>query len=247
MCYGGSRIIYMGRHNTVAGRMAESAAFRGKLFTKLARAITVAARSGSDPNMNAALRTAIAKAKDNSMPKDNIERAIKKGSGEGKDAAQFEEMLYEGFGPGGAGILVEVLTDNRNRTYPELRVLFQKGGGNLGEVGSISWMFQKKGVFVIDAQQVQEERVLNVALEHGAEDVEHDENLLIVTCQPIEFANLREALLAENIPFQKAGIEFIPDNEIILNGEQAQKMQELIDSLHNQDDVQNIYSNAVFS
>lgn len=237
----------MGRHNTVAGRMAESAAFRGKLFTKLARAITVAARSGSDPNMNAALRTAIAKAKDNSMPKDNIERAIKKGSGEGKDAAQFEEMLYEGFGPGGAGILVEVLTDNRNRTYPELRVLFQKGGGNLGEVGSISWMFQKKGLFIIDAQQVQEERVLNVALEHGAEDVEHEENLLIVTCQPSEFANLREALLSENIPFKKAGIEFIPDNEIVLNGEQAQKMQELMDSLHNQDDVQNIYSNAVFS
>src|SRR5688572_9941214 len=122
----------MGRHNTVAGRMAESAALRGKVFTKLARAITVAARSGSDPNSNPALRTAVAKAKENSMPKDNIERAIKKGSGEGKDATQFEEVLYEGFGPGGVALLVEVLTDNRNRTFPELRVIFKKGGGNLG-------------------------------------------------------------------------------------------------------------------
>lgn len=236
----------MGRHNTVAGRMAESAAFRGKLFTKLARAITVAARFGSDPASNAALRTAIAKAKDNSMPKDNIERAIKKGSGE-KDAAQFEEMLYEGFGPGGAGILVEVLTDNRNRTYPELRVLFQKGGGNLGEVGAISWMFQKKGVFFIDMQQYSEEHVLNIALDHGAEDVEHDDNLLVITCAPTAFINLREALLAEKIEFKKAGVEYIPDNEVVLSGEQAQKLQELIDNLHNQDDVQNIYSNAIFS
>lgn len=237
----------MGRHNTVAGRMAESAAFRGKLFTKLARAITVAARSGSDPNTNSALRTAIAKAKDNSMPKDNIERAIKKGSGEGKDSVQFEEMLYEGFGPGGAGILVEVLTDNRNRTYPELRVLFQKGGGNLGEVGSISWMFQKKGVFFVDAQQFPEDRVLDIALEHGADDVEQDDGLHIITCAPTDFANLREALLAEKIEFKKAGIEYVPDNEIALSGENAQKMQELIDNLHNHDDVQNIYSNAVFS
>lgn len=237
----------MGRHNTVAGRMAESAAFRGKLFTKLARAITVAARAGADPSMNAALRTAIAKAKDNSMPKDNIERAIKKGSGEGKDAAQFEEILYEGFGPGGAGILIEVLTDNRNRTYPELRVLFQKGGGNLGEVGSISWMFQKKGVFFVDAKQFSEDQVLGVALENGADDVEHDDDVLVVTCPPVEFARLREALLAEKIEFKKAGIEYLPDNEVALSGEHAQKMQDLLDTLHNHDDVQNIYSNAVFS
>src|SRR5690349_13932808 len=135
----------MGRHNTVAGRMAESSAQRGKLFTKLARTITVAAKSGSDPNTNPALRAAIAKAKENSMPKESIERAIKKGSGEGKDASQYEEILYEGFGPGGVALLVEVLTDNRNRTFPELRVIFKKYGGNLAGVGSVSWMFQKQG------------------------------------------------------------------------------------------------------
>lgn len=134
----------MGRHNTVAGRMAESAAARGRLFTKLARLIAVAARAGSDPNSNAALRTAIAKAKDNSMSKDSIERAIKKGSGEGKDAAQFEEVIYEGFAPGGAGILVEVLTDNRNRTYPELRVIFQKTAGCWERQGQLPGCFKKK-------------------------------------------------------------------------------------------------------
>lgn len=180
------------------------------------------------------------------MPKDNIERAIKKGSGEGKGAAQFEEILYEGFGPGGAGILVEVLTDNRNRTYPELRVIFQKGGGNLGEVGSIAWMFQKKGIFIVDTKRFPEEKILETAYEcNEIEDIENDDHFIIITCAPTNFASVRETLLKGNLEFEKAGIEFFPDNEINLSGEPAQKIQALIETLHSHDDVQNVYTNAI--
>jgi len=236
----------MGRHNTVAGRMAESAGFRAKLFTKLARLITVAARNGSDPSTNSALRSAIIKAKDNSMPKDNIDRAIKKGAGDTKDAAQFEEILYEGFGPGGVGILIDTLTDSRNRTYPELRVLFQKNGGALGEMGSISWMFQKKGVFLISLKKYPEEHILDISLDAGIEDIEHFENEVILTCNPIKFATIRDALTAKNMTFERSGIEYIPDNYIELSLENSEKLNILINKLHEHDDVQNIYINSLF-
>lgn len=234
----------MGRHNTVAGRMAESAAYRGKLFTKLARLITVAARQGSDPSMNSALRTAIAKAKDNSMPKDNIDRAIKKGAGEGKNASQFEDILYEGRGPGGAGILVEVLTDNRNRTFPELRVIFQKNGGSLSEVGSIAWMFEKKGVFYIDLNMFTEDQILEIALECQIDDTQKLDDAMILTCAPTLFAEIREQLLSKGLSFQKAGIEYIPMNEVDLDTESSEKLKVLLDKLHDHDDVQSLFTNA---
>ncbi len=234
----------MGRHNTIAGRLAESAHSRGKLFTKLARLITVAARNGADPSANPALRSAIAKAKDNSMPKDNIDRAIKKGSGEDKNSALFEEILYEAKGPGSTGILIEVLTDNRNRTFPELRVLNQKNGGMLTEVGSIAWMFQKKGVFQINSADFTENQILEAALEAGIEDTEQVENAMILTCPSTEFAEIRELLLVNGLTFEKAGIEYIPDNEVQLNSSDEEKLKILLNKIDDHDDVQSVYTNA---
>ena len=183
----------MGRHNTIAGRMASSAAAKGRLFTKLAREIMVSARAGSDLNSNAALRSAVNKAKDSSMPKENIERAIKKGSGE-MTGMSFEEITYEGYGPNGSAIMIEVLTDNRNRTHPELRRIFQKNGGNMGEMGVVAWMFKKRGVFVIDSSKVSEDKIMEVALESGAEDIITEDNFTTVYTEVVNFATIREAV-----------------------------------------------------
>ena len=232
----------MGRHNTIAGRMASSAAAKGRLFTKLAREIMVSARAGSDINSNAALRSAVNKAKDNSMPKDNIERAIKKGSGE-MTGMSFEEITYEGYGPNGSAIMIEVLTDNRNRTHPELRRIFQKNGGNMGEMGVVAWMFKKRGVFVIDSQKISEDKIMEVALEAGAEDVVTEDNYTTVYTEVVNFATIREALLNADIPFEKAGLELIPDNLVSLSGESAKQALELVDKLEENDDVQNVYHN----
>jgi len=232
----------MGRHNTIAGRMASSAAAKGRLFTKLAREIMVSARAGSDLNSNAALRSAVNKAKDNSMPKENIERAIKKGSGE-MTGMSFEEITYEGYGPNGSAIMVEVLTDNRNRTHPELRRIFQKNGGNMGEMGVVAWMFKKRGVFVIDSSKVSEDKIMEVALEAGAEDIITEDNFTTVYTEVVNFATIREALINADIPFEKAGLELIPDNLVSLSGDNAKQALELVDKLEEHDDVQNVYHN----
>lgn len=232
----------MGRHNTIAGRMASSAAAKARLFTKLAREIMVAARSGSDINANSALRSAVNKAKDNSMPKDNIERAIKKGSGE-MTGMSFEEITYEGYGPAGSAIMIEVLTDNRNRTHPELRRIFQKNGGNMGEMGVVAWMFKKRGVFVINAQKVAEDKVMDIALEAGADDVITEDGFITVYSEVVNFAQVREGLLKADIFFEKAGLELLPDNLVTLTGENAKQALELIDKLEEHDDVQNVYHN----
>jgi len=232
----------MGRHNTIAGRMASSAAAKGRLFTKLAREIMVSARAGSDLNSNAALRSAVNKAKDNSMPKENIERAIKKGSGE-MTGMSFEEITYEGYGPNGSAIMIEVLTDNRNRTHPELRRIFQKNGGNMGEMGVVAWMFKKRGVFVIDSSKVSEDKIMEVALEAGAEDIITEDNFTTVYTEVVNFATIREALINADIPFEKAGLELIPDNLVSLSGDNAKQALELVDKLEEHDDVQNVYHN----
>ncbi|KAB8039751.1 YebC/PmpR family DNA-binding transcriptional regulator [Silvanigrella paludirubra] len=232
----------MGRHNTIAGRMASSAAAKGRLFTKLAREIMVSARAGSDLNSNAALRSAVNKAKDNSMPKENIERAIKKGSGE-MTGMSFEEITYEGYGPNGSAIMIEVLTDNRNRTHPELRRIFQKNGGNMGEMGVVAWMFKKRGVFVIDSSKVSEDKIMEVALESGAEDIITEDNFTTVYTEVVNFATIREALINADIPFEKAGLELIPDNLVSLSGDNAKQALELVDKLEEHDDVQNVYHN----
>ena len=232
----------MGRHNTIAGRMASSAAAKGRLFTKLAREIMVSARAGSDLNSNAALRSAVNKAKDSSMPKENIERAIKKGSGE-MTGMSFEEITYEGYGPNGSAIMIEVLTDNRNRTHPELRRIFQKNGGNMGEMGVVAWMFKKRGVFVIDSSKVSEDKIMEVALESGAEDIITEDNFTTVYTEVVNFATIREALINADIPFEKAGLELIPDNLVSLSGDNAKQALELVDKLEEHDDVQNVYHN----
>ncbi len=232
----------MGRHNTIAGRMASSAAAKGRLFTKLAREIMVSARAGSDINTNAALRVAVTKAKDNSMPKENIERAIKKGAGE-MTGINFEEITYEGYGPNGSAIMIEVLTDNRNRTHPELRRIFQKNGGNMGEMGVVAWMFKKRGVFVIDSEKASEDKIMEIALEAGAEDIKSEDNYTTVYTEVVHFASVREALVNAEIPFEKAGLELIPDSLVSMSGENAKIALELVDKLEENDDVQNVYHN----
>jgi YebC/PmpR family DNA-binding regulatory protein len=235
----------MGRHATVAGRMAASAAARGKLFTKLAREIMVAARNGSDPEMNATLRMAIEKARQNNLPKDNIERAIKKGAGE-LEAESYEEVVYEGYGPGGTAVLVECLTDNRNRTAPEMRRLFTKGGGNMGEMGSVAWMFKRKSVFVL-GPGVAEEAAMEVALDAGAEDIAAEEGEVVVYADASQFAQVRDALQSAQFEIVKSGIEMIPDTTIALDGEDAQKFLDLIHKLEDHDDAQNVFHNCDIS
>lgn len=232
----------MGRHATVAGRMAASAAARGRVFTKLAREIMVAARTGSDPNFNSKLRLAVDRARDNNMPKDVIERAIKKGAGE-LEGMTFEEITYEGYGPGGSAILVDVLTDNRNRTNPELRKIFTKNSGNMGEMGSVAWMFKKKGVLDIALASVSEDKVMELALDAGADDVVVEDGFATVYTDPTSFASVRDALVAGGLQFDKAGLEMIPDNRVSLTGDNAKNALELVEKLEEQDDVQAVYHN----
>lgn len=232
----------MGRHATVAGRQASSAAVRGKLFTKLAREIMVAARTGSDPTSNSRLRLAVDRARDNNMPGDNIERAIKKGAGE-LEGVSYEEITYEGYGPGGSAILIEVLTDNRNRTNPELRRIFQKGGGNMGEIGSVAWMFKKKGVIDIAWSSANEDQILEIALEAGADDVVTEDGLTSIYTDVALFSTVRDALMAAGMAFERAGLEFIPENKVTLTGENVRFALSLIEKLEDQDDSQNVYHN----
>jgi len=232
----------MGRHNTIAGRMADSANARGRLFTKLTREIMIAARAGSDINSNSSLRAAVNKAKDNSVPKDTIERAIKKGAGELK-GLNYEEITYEGYGPAGSAIMVEVLTDNRNRSHPEIRQIFMKNGGNIGEMGVVAWMFKKRGVFVFDLNKFSEEKVMNLALEAGADDVVTEDGYVTVYSDAADFSKVREAFVAASISFEKAGLELVPDNVVSLSEDDAKQAAILMDKLEEHDDVQNVYSN----
>ena len=232
----------MGRHNTIAGRMAESSNARGRLFTKLTREIMVAARSGSDVGSNSSLRIAVNKAKDNSVPKDTIDRAIKKGAGELK-GSNYEEITYEGYGPAGSAIMVEVLTDNRNRTHPEIRQIFMKNGGNIGEMGVVAWMFKKRGVFVFDSNKFPEDKIMEIALEAGADDVISEEGYVTVYSESADFSSVREAFVNANISFEKAGLELIPDNSVTLSDEDSKQALVLVDKLEDHDDVQNVYYN----
>lgn len=217
---------------------------RGAQFTKLARAISVAARDGGgDPSGNAALETAIAKAKAASMPKDNIERAIAKGTGEGSDAGSIESILYEGYGPAGVAVLVETLTDNRNRTSADVRHLFTKFGGSLGEPGSVSYLFEKKGVIAIDASTCDEDDLM-VAVEAGAEDVSEDGGVFEVVTELTDFAAVRSALRQAGIEMQSAELVYRPSSLVPIPHEgQVVKLMRLIDALEENDDVDSVYAN----
>ncbi len=227
----------------IAHRKGMVDAKRGKLFTKLCRAIYVAARTGGgDPAANMRLRYAIDKARSFSVPKDNIERSIKRATGE-LGGENFEEVVYEGYGPGGVAVLCEALTDNRNRTAGDLRRLFEAAGGNLGASGCVSYLFNFKGLFVVDPKHVEEDRLMEVALEAGADDVQLVEGLLEVTCDPKIFDAVRKALEDARIPTESAETSYIPTTTVDLDLENARKMIKLRDLLDENDDVQNIYAN----
>lgn len=219
---------------------------RGQLFTKFIKEISIAARmGGGDPAANPRLRTAILKARAANMPKDNIERAIKKGTGE-LGGATYEEKLYEGYGPGGVAILVEVLTDNNNRAAANVRNIFSKSGGNLGATGSVAYMFNRKGVIEYDAEVVNEDEVMDAALEAGADDIVTEEGIITVTTDPASFESVLEVLQGKGYESVSAEVAMVPDMYSAVDNETATKLQKLIDRLEEDDDVQNVYTNADF-
>jgi YebC/PmpR family DNA-binding regulatory protein len=227
----------------IAHRKGLVDAKRGQLFTKLCRAVYVAARNGGgDPAANMRLRYAIDKARSFSVPKDNIERSIKKATGE-HAAESFEEVTYEGYGPGGVAILCDALTDNRNRTAGELRRLLEAAGGKLGASGCVGYLFNFKGLFVIDPKHVAEDRLMEVALEAGADDVELVEGYYEVTCDPKLFETVRKALEEAKIPTESAETSYIPTTYVDLDVENGKKMRKLKDLLEENDDIQNVYAN----
>jgi len=216
---------------------------RGQVFTKLIKEITVAARfGGGDPEGNARLRTAIAAAKAENMPKDNIERAIKKGTGE-LEGVTYEEFPYEGYGPGGAAVLVEVLTDNKNRTTAEIRHIFSRSGGNLGEAGSVAWMFHKKGYIVIDKAAVDEDKLMEVVLDVGAEDIEAGAKEYEVTTDPQKLDAVKKALDKAGIKYHLAELTMYPQSTVAIDGKHAEQMLHLMEQLEEHDDVQKVYAN----
>jgi YebC/PmpR family DNA-binding regulatory protein len=216
---------------------------RGQQFTKLARAITVAARDGGgDPGSNAALENAVRKAKEASMPKDNIERAIARGTGAGGDAEAIESVLYEGYGPGGVAVLVEALTDNRNRTSADVRHAFSKHGGSLGEPGSVAYLFEKKGAIVIDATRYSEDDLM-VAVEAGAEDISTDDDVFEVVTGPTDFMRVLGALEANGVEIDSAEIAYRPSSLVLIDEKQATQLMGLIEALEDSDDVGAVHAN----
>jgi YebC/PmpR family DNA-binding regulatory protein len=216
---------------------------RGQQFTKLARAITVAAREGGgDPEGNSTLALAIQKARDASMPKDNIERAIAKGTGEGADGARIETVLYEGYGPGGVALLIEALTDNRNRTGAEIRHLLSKNGGNLGEPGSVSYLFDKQGVIVVDATRYDEEDLMP-AIDAGALDIWMDEDVFEVITEPSDLVAVRDALADAGVEIESAEIAWRPKSRVPVEEGDATRLMRLIDALEESDDVVAVHAN----
>ncbi|MDD5284344.1 MAG: YebC/PmpR family DNA-binding transcriptional regulator [Desulfuromonadaceae bacterium] len=235
----------MSGHNkwsTIKHKKGAADAKRGKVFTKIIKEISVAAKlGGGDPVANPRLRTAIDKAKAENMPKDNIERAIKKGAG-GMEGVTYEEIIYEGYGPGGAAVLVEVLTDNRNRSVSDIRSIFTKCNGNMGEAGCVSWMFSKKGLILYD-RSVDFEQLFEASIEAGAEDVAEQDEQFEVTTEPGAFIEVREALESKGFKHTNAEITMIPQTLVVLEGKQAESMLKLMDRLEDNDDVQNVYAN----
>ena len=235
----------MSGHNkwsTIKHKKGAADAKRGKVFTKIIKEISVAAKlGGADPAANPRLRTAIDKAKGENMPKDNIERAIKKGAG-GMEGVTYEEIVYEGYGPGGAAVLVEVMTDNRNRSVSEVRSIFSKNNGNMGEAGCVAWMFSQKGLIAFE-KNIDFDQLFEAALEAGAEDVAEQDEQFEVTTDPSSFIEVRETLVAKGFKFANAEITMVPQTLVELTGKQAESMLKMMDKLEDCDDVQNVYAN----
>ncbi len=230
--------------STIKHKKGAADAKRGKIFTKLIKEITVAARmGGGDVNANPRLRSAILAAKAENMPKDNMERAIKKGTGE-LEGVSYEESTYEGYGPGGAAVLVESLTDNKNRAVADIRHIFAKRGGNLGENGCVAWMFDKKGYINIEKSAVSEEALMEVALDAGAEDVREDGDTFEVITAPEDFEAVKEAVEKAAIPYTEAEVTMLPQTTTTLQGKEAERMILMMEALDDCEDVQKVYTNA---
>ncbi len=217
---------------------------RGKIFSKLIKEITVAARmGGGDLNANPRLRAAVQAGKNENMPKDNIERAIKKGTGE-LDGVNYEESAYEGYGPGGAAIYIESLTDNKNRAVADIRHILTKAGGNLGSNGCVAWMFETKGYIVVEHNAVDEDLLMETAIDSGAEDVREDENTFEIITDPQDFERVKTAIENQSIPYIVAEITMLPQSTVDLKGKEAEQMIKLMETLEDCDDVQKVYTNA---
>jgi len=237
----------MSGHSHWAGikyKKAANDAKRGKVWSKLAKALIVAAKAGGgDPNQNLTLRYGIDKAKAANMPKDTIEKAIKKGTGE-LGTINFEQVLYEGYGPGGVAIMVEALTDNRSRTAPEIKKIFEKRGGSLGTSGCVNWMFAKKGLITVSVEKAEEDTLMEIALGAGADDMENTGEVFEITCEPAAYQQLKEALEEKNIETEVAEISMMPQNTVpVKNVEAAKKVISLMEDFEDHDDVQNVYAN----
>ena len=229
--------------STIKHKKAAKDAKRGKIFTKLIKEITVAARmGGGDINANPRLRTAVLTARSNSMPSENIDRAIKKGTGE-LEGVTYEEIQYEGYGPGGVAIIAQVLTDNKNRTVSEIRRMFSKHGGNMGETGCVGWMFAKKGILTVDKSQVDEDRLMDVALDAGAEDVRDEGEVFEVVTEPEDFEKVKERLDQEKIAVVSGQISLLPKNTVNVDAKNVEQVLKLSEELEDHDDVQNVAAN----
>ncbi len=229
--------------STIKHKKAAQDAKRGAIFTKIIKELTVSARlGGSDVDANPRLRTAVLKAKAVNMPQDTIQRAIMKGTGE-LPGVSYDEVTYEGYGPGGVAMIATAVTDNRNRTVAELRKIFSKNGGNLGEAGCVAWMFQKKGLIVVDQEKIDEDELLAIALDAGAEDVRPGEAIYEVVTAVEEFEPVKQAILAKGVEPTSSEISLIPQTTVRLEGNQARQLLKLMEELEEHDDVQNVYAN----
>jgi len=236
----------MSGHNkwsTIKHKKGAADAKRGKMFSKLIKEISIAARmGGGDLEGNPRLRTAVNAARNANMPKDNIERAVKRGTGE-LEGVNYEEITYEGYGPGGVAVLVEALTDNKNRTVAEIRHIFDKYNGNLGETGCVSWMFDKKGMIEVASRGLSEDEVMELALESGAQDVKNEGDAFEITTEPAEFETVRKAVEEKGWKMELAEITMIPQNTVKLEGKKAEQMLKMMDALDDLDDLEKVYAN----
>jgi YebC/PmpR family DNA-binding regulatory protein len=229
--------------HTIKHKKGAADAKRGKIFTRLIKELTVAARSGGgDPDMNPRLRTIVAEAKANNMPRENIERAIRRGTGE-EPGVSYEEIMYEGYGPGGVALMIQTLTDNKNRTVGEIRHLLAKYNGNLAAENSVAWLFSRKGQVVVEKNKVDEEKLLSAALDAGADDMNDDGSAWEVVCSPESFEAVREAVKALGVEPAGAEIAMIPQNYVKLTGKDAQQMLKLFEAVDDHDDVQHVWAN----
>lgn len=229
--------------STIKRKKGAIDAARGRVFTKLIKEITVAVRAGGgDPDINPRLRTALLTARGQNLPADNIKKAIQRGTGELPGQA-YEEIQYEGYGPGGVALLMQTVTDNRNRTVGELRHMLSKYGGNLGETGSVGWIFSKQGLIEIDQSAASEDQVMEIALEAGADDVRTEDGVHSVNCPPQAFDSVKAAFEGKNIPIASSEVAMIPSTSVKLEGKEAQQMLKLMEALEDHDDVQNVYAN----